>query len=167
MTGIEFSSHFISALPTAKFAFLRVSFILSPFLVVHCSTLDFVRAYAPFVVVDSAAQVPIVSVRHPHRRGLVSRSRLLGGGDHGASPRWRRAFQRRRHQPWLSYGLFGVNFVHLTRADDRGLFKSVWNYFRFLPHRIHLIIGRGTGIFHNRLRFISLMRDIRKERLGV
>ena len=167
MTVIGFSSHFISALPTAKFAFLRVSFILSPFLVVHCSTLDFVRAYAPFVVVDSAAQVPIVSVRHPHRRGLVSRSRLLGGGDHGASPRWRRAFQRRRHQPWLSYGLFGVNLVHLTRADDRGLFKSVWNYFRFLPHRIHLIIGRGTGIFHNRLRFISLMRDIRKERLGV
>ena len=78
----------------------------SSFLVVHCSILDFVRACAPFVVVDSAAQVPIVSVRHPHRRRLVPRSRLLGGGDHGASPRWRRAFQRRRHQPWLSYGVF-------------------------------------------------------------
>ena len=167
MAGIGFSSHFISALPTAKLAFLRVSFILSPFLVVHCSILDFVRTCAPFVVVDSAAQVPIVRVRHPHRRQLVPRSRLLGGGDHGASPRWRRAFQRRRHQPWLSYGFFGVDLEHSTKAGDRGFFKGVWNYFRFLSHRKHLIIGRGTGIFHNRFRFISLMRDIRKERLGV
>ena len=62
MAGIGFSSDFISALPTAKLAFLRVSFIFSPFLVVHCSILDFVRASTPFVVVDSAAQIPIVSV---------------------------------------------------------------------------------------------------------
>ena len=71
MAGIELSSHFIPALPTAKLAFLRVSFIISPFLVVHCSILDFVSACAPIAAVDSAAQVPIVNVRHPHRRRLV------------------------------------------------------------------------------------------------
>ena len=152
MAEIGFSSHFIPALPTAKLAFLRVSIV---------------RACALFIVVDSATQVPIVSVRHPHRRRLVPRSRLFGGGDHGASPRWRRAFQRHRHQPWSSHGAFGDDRLHPTRAGDCGFFKGVWNNFRFLPHRIHLITGRGTGIFHNRLRFISLMRDIRKERPGV
>ena len=43
MVGIGLSPHFIPALPTAKVAFLRVFFILSPFLVVHCSIPDFVR----------------------------------------------------------------------------------------------------------------------------
>ena len=30
-----------------------------------------------------------------------------------------------------------------------------------------LNVSRGTGIFHNRLRFINLVRDSREERLGV
>ena len=55
-TGIGFSSHFISALPIAKLAFLWVSFILSPFLVAHRSIHDFVRACAPYLVVDSGTR---------------------------------------------------------------------------------------------------------------
>ena len=112
MTGIGLSSYFIPALPATKLAFLRVSFIISPLLVIHCSILDLASACALFAVIDSAAQVPIVNVRHPHRHHLVPQSRLLGGGGRGASPRWRRVFQRRRHQPLLSYGIFGVNLVH-------------------------------------------------------
>ena len=62
---------------------------------------------------------------------------------------------------------FGRYLVHPTTADDRGFFKGVWNYFCFNPRRLHLTIGRGTSIFHNRLRFISMVRDIDKKRLCV
>ena len=183
MTGIGLWSHFILALLTTRLTFLRVSFIISPYLVPHCSILDLVSLCAPFTVVDSAIQVRIVNVRHPCRHRPVPRSRLLRGGDHGASPRWRWAFQHCRLQPWLSHERFGVDLVHPTRADDLvagwnggcqhesvdvvGFFKGVWNYFRFLPRLIHFNTGRGIGIFHNRLGFASLVHDIRKKRLGV
>ena len=57
MAGTELSSHFIPALPTAKLAFLGASFIISPFLAVHCSVLDFV----PVLRLPSSTLRPTVS----------------------------------------------------------------------------------------------------------
>ena len=102
-------------------------------------------------------------------------------------------------------GLFSLDLVHRTRADDlvagwnggyryegvyvvlfkltTSLFEAAFqcalagrvmaslkgfgNNFHFLPHRIPLNIGRGTGILHNRLCFVCLVHDIREQCLGI